>query len=221
MTLVISPEIRSLCPQLIVGYVTAKIAGSEYCPELWEEIRAFQQEYRSIYTTESLKQHPAVSATREAYRRCGKEPSRYRPSSEALIRRMLQGKDLYRINTAVDLINLASIRFGYSIGGFDADKISGDEVVLGIGRHDEPYEGIGRGPLNIEHMPVWRDSAGGIGTPTSDNERTKLSLDTVSLLAIVNGYDGNEEAVMACAGFIRDLAVKYLEAVSVAVGSVR
>ena len=80
----------------------------------------------------------------------------------------------------------------YSIGGFDADKIVGDALVLGIGKAGEPYEGIGRGELNIEGMPVYRDAVGGIGTPTSDNERTKLELGTTHLLAIINGYSGKE-----------------------------
>ena len=123
------------------------------------------------------------------------------------------------MSTLVDLINLASIAYGYSIGGFDADKIvlpplssTGEEnegLVLGIGREGEPYEGIGRGPLNIAGLPVYRDALGGIGTPTSDHERTKLSLETKRLLTIVNGYDGNRENVLACAAFLQDLLRRY------------
>lgn len=98
------------------------------------------------------KDMTTIHATREAYKKCGKDPSRYRPSGEALCRRILRGISLYQIDTLVDLINLVSIRFGYSIGGFDADKIVGDALVLGIGKAGEPYEGIGRGELNIEGM---------------------------------------------------------------------
>ena len=145
-----------------------------------------------MYTTDSIKDMTTIHATREAYKKCGKDPSRYRPSGEALCRRILRGLALYQIDTLVDLINLVSIRFGYSIGGFDADKIVGDTLILGIGKAGEPYEGIGRGELNIEGMPVYRDAAGGIGTPTSDNERTKLELGTTHLLTIINGYSGKE-----------------------------
>lgn len=119
------------------------------------------------------------------------------------------GLDLYQIDTAVDLINLASIAYGYSIGGFDAGKIVGDTLVLGIGREGEAYEGIGRGPLNIAGLPVYRDNQGGIGTPTSDHERTKLTLSTTHLLALVNGYDGNREQVLACAEYMQELLKKY------------
>lgn len=76
----------------------------------------------------------------------------------SLCRRLLRGLSLYQIDTLVDLINLASINSGHSIGGFDRDKIQGDKLVLGIGKAGEPYEGIGRGELNIEGMPVYRDA---------------------------------------------------------------
>lgn len=84
-------------------------------------------------------------------------------------------------------------------------------LTLGIGREGEPYEGIGRGPLNIAGLPVYRDAIGGIGTPTSDHERTKLSLETTQLLALVNGYDGNRQHTNACAQFIQALLVKYAQ----------
>lgn len=120
------------------------------------------------------------------------------------------GLELYQIDTLVDLINLVSLRTGYSIGGFDADKIQGDSLELGIGRAEEPFEGIGRGTLNIEGLPVYRDRAGGIGTPTSDNERTKMGLETRRILAIVNGYNGREGLAEA-AGMIQELLRKYAD----------
>ena len=96
-----------------------------YSEGLWQEIDAFTQTLRASETADSIKQQPAIAATREAYRRLGKDPSRYRPSAEALRRRLLRGLELYKIDTLVDLINLVSLRTGYSIGGFDADKIQG------------------------------------------------------------------------------------------------
>ena len=168
-----------------------------------------EQRLRQQLTTESLKTLPGIAATRAVYKKCGKDPSRYRPASEQLIRRMLQGKELYQIDTLVDLVNLASIAYGYSIGGFDADKMVGDTLTLGIGREGEPYEGIGRGLLNIAGLPVYRDQQGGVGTPTSDNERTKMTLETRHLLVLINGYDGNRERVEANARYIQELVRKY------------
>ena len=122
---------------------------------------------------------------------------------------MLQGKELYQIDTLVDLVNLASIRFGYSIGGFDADCFVGDTLTLGVGKAGEPYEGIGRGTINIEGLPVYRDAVGGVGTPTSDHERTKMTLATTHLVVLINGYDGDEERVRANAEYILRLTEQY------------
>ena len=110
----------------------------------------------------------------------------------------MRGLSLYQVDSLVDLINLLSIRTGYSIGGFDLDKIQGGQLTLGVGREGELYHGIGRGELNIAGLPVYRDAVGGIGTPTSDEERTKIDLQTTRLLMIINGYsgyDGLEEAI--------------------------
>ena len=185
--------------------------NTPYSAPLWEEINSLAERYKAELTTESLKQMPSIEATRKVYKACGKDPSRYRPASEALIRRMLQGKSLYQIDTLVDLINLASIAYGYSIGGFDVDKFHGDTLTLGVGRAGEPYEGIGRGMINIEGLPVYRDADGGVGTPTSDNERTKIDLQTTHLLVLINGYDGNEQRVRENAEFIQQLLRKYCD----------
>lgn len=209
MKVIVSKEIENVCPGFVGAAVEANVTNSPYCAELWKEISTLGEHYKQTLTTESLKQMSGIAATRRVYKACGKDPSRYRPAAEALIRRILQGKELYQIDTLVDLINLASIRFGYSIGGFDADKFVGDTLTLGVGRKDEPYEGIGRGVINIEGLPVYRDEEGGVGTPTSDHERTKITLATTHMLVLINGYDGNEEQVMANARFIRQLVVDY------------
>ena len=209
MNIFVSEEIASVCPEFVGAAVEAQVVNTSYNDELWQEIHALEDTFRKELTTESLKEIPSIAATRRIYKACGKDPSRYRPASEALIRRMLQGKELYQIDTLVDLINLASIAFGYSIGGFDADKFVGDTLTLGIGREGEPYEGIGRGMLNIAGLPVYRDALGGVGTPTSDNERTKITLGTTHLVVLINGYDGNEKRVIDNARFIQDLIRKY------------
>lgn len=212
MKVLVSPEMHSVCPEFRGACITANIKNSEYSDELWREIDALSDEYRATLTTESLKLMTSIQATRRIYKVCGKDPSRYRPSGEALVRRVLQGKKLYQIDTLVDLINLASMKYGYSIGAFDADKFCGDTLTLGIGRDGEPYEGIGRGMINIAGMPVYRDSLGGVGTPTSDHERTKVSLATTRLLVLVNGYDGSEQGVSQTAEFIIGLLNRYCEA---------
>ena len=209
MNIIVSQEIEQVCPCFVGAAVGADVANSECSAGLWAEIETLGEKLKAGYTTETIKQISGIEATRRVYRACGKDPSRYRPAAEALIRRMLQGKKLYQIDTLVDLVNLASIAYGYSIGGFDADKFDGDTLTLGIGREGEPYEGIGRGTLNIAGLPVYRDASGGVGTPTSDNERTKIDLGTRRVLILVNGYDGDEAQVRANAEYILSLLNKY------------
>lgn len=215
MKILVSEEIASRCPEFTGVALEATVVNTSFSDELWREIHAAEADCRSRLTTETVKELQPVAATREAYRRCGKDPSRYRPSAEALMRRVLKNADLYQISTVVDLINLASLVYGYSIGGFDAGLIDGDTLTLGIGREGEPYEGIGRGALNIAGMPVYRDATGGVGTPTSDNERTKLSIATTHLLVIVNGYDGDRANTRACADFVADLLRRYASATDI------
>ena len=209
MNIIVSEEIKQVCSVFVGACVEAQVTNSAYCAPLWQQIHEAEAHFRATLTTESLKELPSIAATRSVYKKCGKDPSRYRPASEQLIRRMLQGKELYQIDTLVDLINLASITYGYSIGGFDADCFAGDTLTLGVGREGEPYEGIGRGPLNIAGLPVYRDEQGGVGTPTSDSERTKMTLDTLHLVVLINGYDGNKQRVAENATFIQQLLRKY------------
>ena len=211
MEIIVSKEIETVCPTFVGACVEAQVVNTPYCQELWDEIHEWREKYKATLTTESLKEMSGIAATRKVYRACGKDPSRYRPASEALIRRMLQGKALYQIDTLVDLVNLASIAYGYSIGGFDADKFEGNTLTLGVGKAGEPYEGIGRGTINIEGLPVYRDQIGGVGTPTSDNERTKMELKTTHLVVLINGYDGSEDQVRGNAEFIQTLLRKYCQ----------
>ncbi len=212
----VSEEIKNRCPEYRGAAVYAEVNNTPFSEGLWQEIDSFTAELRTTETTESIKQQPVIAATREAYKRCGKDPSRYRPSAEALRRRLMRGLELYRIDTLVDLINLVSLRTGHSIGGFDADKIQGEQLELGIGKADEPFEGIGRGPLNIEGLPVYRDALGGIATPTSDHERTKMDVQTRHILAIINGYNG-EEGLQEAAEMTQDLLRKYAGAAEVSI----
>ena len=193
----VSQEIKDACPVFAGAAVYAAVKNTAYCEGLWKEINAFTEE---LTTTTQI----------EAYKRCGKDPGRYRPSAEALRRRLMRGIPLYQIDTLVDLINLVSLRTGHSIGGFDADKIQGAYLELGIGKAGEPFEGIGKGVLNIEGLPVYRDASGGIGTPTSDNERTKMNLGTTHILAIVNGYNG-KKGLKEAAEMIQSLLNEYAE----------
>lgn len=188
MQVIIEQEIREACPDVKIGLIRADVVNSETPDELWTEIEEASKRIRESYELSWINKRPAIVANRNLYKRMGKDPNRYRVSSEALCRRVVKGLELYRINALVDLINLVSMCSGYSIGGFDADKIVGDTVTLGVGRSGEKFEGIGRGLLNVEGLPLYRDAAGGIGSPTSDEERTKIALETMRLQMQINAF---------------------------------
>ncbi len=206
----ISELARSLFTEYCAGVICADVENSPYNSELWSEIDELTAKIRTRYTVADVKQIPTIQATRNAYKIAGKDPNRYRPSAEALMRRLINGNDLYKISTLVDLINLVSLETGYSIGGFDNDKIVGCPT-LGVGEKDEQFEGIGRGLLNIEGLPVYRDEMGGIGTPTSDEVRTSISIATKRIFVIINAYSGIE-GLQEAIDFTERLLKKYANA---------
>lgn len=208
----ISSSIASLLPHVVIGLLQCKVSNTSYNDELWTDIEDYSKQFKQTYQLADINQRETIAATREAYRKTGKEPNRYRPSAEALCRRLVKGESLYRISTIVDCINLISVKTGYSIGGFDRDSIIGNSLELGIGQAGEEFYAIGRGLLNIEGLPVYRDEKGPIGTPTSDHERTKISLNTHHLVLIVNGFDGSITSVQQTLDFSRELLLKYTNA---------
>lgn len=198
MNVKISPEVAAAAPGLEVIVVDARVNNRPTPDALWDEITLAADCIHSRLQMDMVNKAPAIAATRAAYKALGKEPNRYRPSAEALTRRCVKGLGLYRSLAVIDLINLLSLTTGHSIGGFDYDAIVGLDLILGVGREGEPYEAIGRGQLNIAGLPVFRDAVGGVGTPTSDNERTKLSPATTHLLMTINMYgrSGMDDATM-------------------------
>ena len=144
MKVIIGQEIKNVCPNTRIALLRADVVNSETDEMLWTEIRQMEDRIRDSYEMAWINKRPAIAATRSLYKHFGKDPNRYRVSSEALCRRIVKGMDVYRINTLVDLINLVSIGSGYAIGGFDADKIVGDTITWGVGEVNEKFEGIGR-----------------------------------------------------------------------------
>jgi DNA/RNA-binding domain of Phe-tRNA-synthetase-like protein len=162
---------------------------------LWAEIESLAENYCRAYpepsaATEELK--PA----RDLYRRIGIEPTRTRPSSEALLRRAIKGRPLYQINSIVDVSNLCSLNFLLPIGLYDLDKIAGN-VVLRSGLPGEEYPGIRKEMIHVEGRYTLADDLGAFGNPSADSLRTSVDLDTKEVLFVIfcpNDYpDANLE----------------------------
>ena len=206
----ISEILKSRCPRLRLGCVEADVLVSGSAPELLAEIDERVNSLRKSLITEEISKIAAIDASRKAYKACGKDPARYRLSAEALLRRVVSGKSLYLINNVVDQLNLVSISTGFSIGGYDVRQIQGD-ILFGIGLNNEPYSGIGRGELNIENLPVFRDEIGAFGTPTSDSQRTEVSGQTNRFLMILIDFGGDSHLDEAL-GLSCSLLKKYCRA---------
>ncbi|MEW5961817.1 MAG: phenylalanine--tRNA ligase beta subunit-related protein, partial [Chloroflexota bacterium] len=127
---------------------------------LWTVFEPFCTEIADKYRGQTISAVAGIQAARELYRAIGVDPTRNRPSSEALIRRLIKGKALYRINSLVDTINYVSLSYMLPLGLYDLERIGGEVVRLRRGAPGEGYEGIGKDWVNLEGRYSMFDSAG-------------------------------------------------------------
>ena len=201
----ISRELKEVCPAIRLGIIQAVIEFQKENRFLRQEIDKITSQVRNSLKQEEIVQLPVIQHTRDAYLAMGKEPARYRCSAEALLRRITKGKELYRINNVVDIINDVSLSSGFSIGCYDVNQLSAP-LIFGIGKSKEIFHAIGRGSLNIENLPVLRDQIGPFGSPTSDSERSMITEKTTNILVVIFDFHGEDPLREAL-----DRASKFLE----------
>ena len=189
--ILIDQSLKKTVSNLVLGIVLSKVQVTKKSPQLWKEIDKRIRELQSNLTLASLYDIPQIKALRDAYKALGKDPTRYRGSQEALVRRILQGKGLYQINTIVDINNLISLETLHSVGSYDVDNLK-PPVIFRIGKPGESYKGIGKGIVNIANLPVFVDEKGPFGSPTSDSERTMITLDTKKVMVVIISFSGQE-----------------------------
>jgi DNA/RNA-binding domain of Phe-tRNA-synthetase-like protein len=187
----IDAELKAKCPRVALGCVSAQVEAPMSPPALIAELNDREQAILGLPETRRVLESPQILATRAAYKALGKDPARYRGSAEALLRRVVAGKGLPRINAVVDIINLVSVESRLPIGLYDLAHVSGD-IVFRAGRPFETYKGIGKYDLNLEGLPVFCDALGPHGSPTSDSERTMVTSETRNVLAVIISFGGKE-----------------------------
>lgn len=189
-----------------VGCLQYKVKVEKKNPDMWNYLKkdVFKKTKDAIFDY-GVNEIPNVKESRAAYKAFGKDPSRYRVSSEALIRRIGQGKGLYEVNTVVDVNNLISIESGFSVGSYDTARID-DTLVFRVGRPGETYKGIGKEEINIEALPVLADKAGAIGSSTSDSERAMITEDAKEVLTLIYSFSDNQDLERAL-----EYGKRYLE----------
>lgn len=142
--------------------------------ELKSRLSGLAEEYAVRYKNQALGELPTVRQIRAIFHRTGLDPTRYRPSSESLLRRAVKGKGLYFINSVVDLVNYFSLKMLWPIGLYDADQLK-PPLMWRAGEEGEAYEGIGRERLNLARFPLLVDQEGAFGSPISDSVRTRVT----------------------------------------------
>jgi DNA/RNA-binding domain of Phe-tRNA-synthetase-like protein len=187
----IDPALKSKCPFAALGCLSARVETVQSPPALDSELRAFEEKLLRLPEPRSVLESAEILAARAGYKALGKDPARYRGSAEALLRRVLAGKNLPRINAVVDAINLASVESRLPIGLYDFAHVQGS-IVFRAGRAGESYKGIGKYDLNLEDLPLFADSLGPHGSPTSDSERTMVTPATSQVLAVLISFGGEK-----------------------------
>src|SRR5271154_7295432 len=183
-------EIKITLPGVKLGVVAADGAGVVLVhPDLAKLMDEVCARKRAEFTVESLAEAGPVRAVRAMFREWGMDPSKYRPSSEALLRRVVQGKGLYRVSNVVDIGNLGSLETGWPYGCYDRSKIS-PPVALRHGAAGERYEGIGKQTWHLEGRPVLADPDGPFGSPISDSTRSMITGSAREILVAIYAPDG-------------------------------
>lgn len=178
----VAPELhgRVLLGVLVLEGVAVREADEALQAEIEREARELRERHAGARSAEV----PGAADARALYKALGIDPTKNRPSNEALLRRVLKGEPLYRINTLVDALNLCSLRAQLPFGLYDLHRVR-PPVVLRLGMAGESYPGIRKAEVNVDGRPVLADAAGAFGNPTSDSERTMVRLETTEALVTV------------------------------------
>lgn len=198
----------TVAPELVgrvrLGVVVLEgVTVREADPGLAAEIAAYGGELRRLYPDAKSAEVPGAADARSLYKDLGLDPTKVRPSNEALLRRVLKGEALYTVNTLVDALNLCSLRAQLPFGLYDLDRVEGP-VTLRLGHPGESYEGIRKAAVNVEGRPVLVDARGPFGNPTSDSARTMIT--TACRRALVIVYAPGRHAPSRIEGVLADTA---------------
>ncbi|MCC0716446.1 phenylalanine--tRNA ligase beta subunit-related protein [Clostridioides sp. ES-S-0077-01] len=177
----IDEKLKERWPNAKLGCIQAKVAVNKSSEKLIDEINEFCDILNQSLKVEDITKLDKIKDARNAYKELGKNPSRYRTSSEALVRRVIQGKGLYTIN------NLISIKSLYPVGTYNVSKLH-SPVCFTVGDEGEQYKGIGKELINIENLPILSDSVGKFGSPTSDSERAMITEDANEILICIFSF---------------------------------
>jgi DNA/RNA-binding domain of Phe-tRNA-synthetase-like protein len=188
--------VRERIPGVTFGMVTISgVTVREHDTELWSQLEMVCKQQALTYSLDNLSDYEQIAAVRRLQKSFGFDPTRYRPSSEALLRRVLKGQSLYQINTAVDGNNWCSVEFVLPMCVYDLHNVRGQAEVR-VGKPDETYPGIGRQTFQVANKIIIADDNGIMGSTVSDSERTKVTTETRNILLVIYAPPEIENAVI-------------------------
>ena len=185
----ISADLKRALPDVALGCISVQVKVEQHSDALWYDIDRHLAHLKTTYQPDQISSIPSIAAMRRAYKTLGKDPSRYRGSAEALLRRVLSGKGLYNVNTVVEINNLISLESLLPAGSYDIGNVV-PPITFRVGQPGETYKGIGKDEVNIENLPVFADAHGAFGSPTSDSERAMIRLETERVLMVIFSFAG-------------------------------
>ncbi|MCC0646573.1 MULTISPECIES: B3/4 domain-containing protein [unclassified Clostridioides] len=205
----IDKKLKDKWPDAKLGCIQAKVVVNKSSEKLINGINEFCNILNQKLEIEDITKLDKIKDARDAYKELGKNPSRYRTSSEALVRRIVQGKGLYTINNIVEINNLISIKSLYPVGTYNIGKLH-SPICFTVGDEGEQYKGIGKELINIENLPILSDSLGKFGSPTSDSERAMITTDVNEILICIFSFSP-ESDIEEYFGYAKDLLKEYAD----------
>lgn len=198
---------RGLTLKLGYGLISG-CSITESNSDLRKLFEAAMQEVRTRFAGRDLSDDTTAQGIRALFHSVGIDPTRYRPSGEALARRALKGQELYYVNSIVDINNICSMQTLFPFGSYDANQIKGD-VVLRLGKTGEMYKGISK-DIDISGKLTTADDLGAFGSPIADSDRTKVSEATKRVLVVAYApADSSDQEVEDAIGEYTELAKKF------------
>lgn len=205
---------RQLPAQISLG-VTRFTFDNQLATDLWANaLQPLLTKIAQQDDLETIRMNPRIQATKQVYKALGKDPTRFRPSSDSLWRRVAKGKGLYQVNPLVDLNNYLSLKFKLPLGSYDQTQLQG-QIKLTKGKTGTTYPGIGKKAINLDHLLVLADAQGPFGSPTADATRAMITAQTTMAMIVIYGFGLTTVALQQCQAEVAAALTTYLKAVKV------
>ncbi|MGG1664566.1 B3/B4 domain-containing protein [Brevibacillus sp. NRS-1366] len=185
MKVQLDPSVSERLPRFSLGILHYSGASVSDSPKMLQgRINYYVESLRLEHEVSRLSEIEGIREWRSTFKRAGIDPSRYRPSSEALLRRLLQGNPFFWINSAVDVNNFFSVLHALPFGIYDLNHLAGD-VFCRIGHVDDRYEGLNGREVQMEGKLLLADEKGAFGSPIVDSKRSCVTEQTRDLLHVI------------------------------------